>query len=212
MQLRRSGEKPIHGSPSLRASVPAARMGTERTIVAYFWDKSSKRYIENSKATVVAACQSRNLNTLLGVTKAQRDFPEHGFFTPKVDTPASRALRTMLSHDAEALTPEGRYDWARFLISLGVRTPERLRIMGAAEAKKAFDTVATRVKEAPEHERKVSEIIQQNMPMWQRNMRLKVAIDLSSDPVKVEKLVTMQWWLRRWTGKVLLIGDRPLLT
>ena len=69
------------------------RWSTSGRFVAYYWDDASNRPVENQKATVASACQIPDLNTFLGVPESQRDFPETGFFTPRVDTPAAAALR-----------------------------------------------------------------------------------------------------------------------
>jgi hypothetical protein len=66
---------------------------TNGKLYAYHWNDGAKRVIENDKASVASACQIRDLNAFFGVSKAQRDFPEVGFFTPKADTHAADALR-----------------------------------------------------------------------------------------------------------------------
>jgi hypothetical protein len=180
--------------------------------VAYYWDNASKKVIENDKAMVPSACQIPDLNTFFDVPKSQRDFPETRFFTPHVDTPAATAMSVMLRHGVRALTQEQRVDWARLLVSFGVRMPETLRDMGPIETKKAFDLVAATSKGPPEHERKVTALIQQNMRVFQRNFPLRAAIEISSDPTKLATVNGMQWWIRRWDRGAILIGDRPLLT
>jgi Protein of unknown function (DUF4238) len=188
------------------------RWSTDGRFVAYYWDDASKRAIENDKATVASACQIPDLNTFFGVSKSQRDFPESGFFTPHVDTPAAVALRVMLSDGVRALTSKQRIDWARLLVSFGVRMPETLRDMGPTETKKAFDLVETTAKGPPEDERKVSALVQQNLKTFQRNFPLQAAIEISLDPAKLAAVNGMQWWSRRWDRDAILIGDRPLLT
>jgi hypothetical protein len=84
--------------------------------------------------------------------------------------------------------------------------------MGPAEAAKAFELTKASAKGKPEERRKVDAIIQNNMRTLQRNMPLQAAIDISSDPEKLAKVASMQWWVRRWDQETILIGDRPLLT
>jgi hypothetical protein len=103
------------------------------------------------------------MNAYFGVHASQRDFPETGFFTPRVDTPAARTLQVMLKRGVRVLTREQRTDWARLLVSFGVRTPETLRDMGPRETKKAFALVEASVKGPPEAERRVSAIIRKSM-------------------------------------------------
>jgi hypothetical protein len=185
---------------------------TRGRFVSYYSEAASGRVIENAKATVVSACQIPDLNNYFGVHASQRDFPETGFFTPRIDTPAATALQAMLKRGIRALTPEQRTDWARLLISFGVRTPETLRDMGPRETKKAFVLVEASAKGPPEAERRVSAMIEQSMPTFQRNFPLNIAMDLSTDPEKLAAVNAMTWWIRRWPQSVILIGDRPLLT
>jgi hypothetical protein len=90
---------------------------TKGRLVAYYFEAASGKVIENAKAAVASACQIPDLNTYFGVHVSQRDFPETGFFTPLVDTPAALALQIMLKQGVRALRPEQRKDWARLLVS-----------------------------------------------------------------------------------------------
>jgi hypothetical protein len=185
---------------------------TKGRFVAYHFEPGAIRVIENANALVASACQIPNLNTYFGVGASQRDFPEVGFFTPRVDTSAAKALQTMLASGVRALTPEQRADWARLLVSFAVRTPEMLREMGPAETRKAFKLVEASAKGPPDDERKVTAIIAQNMPKFMRNFPLNAAMEICTDPVKLAKLTAMEWWIRRWPKSGILIGDRPVIT
>jgi len=185
---------------------------TNRKLYAYHWNDGAKGVIENNKASVASACQIRDLNAFFGVSKAQRDFPEVGFFTPMVDTPAADALRVLLAGGVRTLAPEQRIDWARLLVSFGVRTPETLREMGPAETEKAFTLVEAAAKGPPEDEAKVTKIIKKNINLFRRNFPLQAAMEISTDPTKLHALDRMTWWVRKWDRNVILIGDRPLLT
>jgi hypothetical protein len=121
-------------------------------------------------------------------------------------------LEVMLTHGVQALTHQQRVDWARLLISFGVRTPETLRQMGPAETRKAFKLVEAIAKGPPEAERQVTAIVNREMEKFTRNFPLNAAMDICTDPGKLAKLVHMQWWIRRWPRPTILIGDRPLLT
>jgi hypothetical protein len=188
------------------------RWSTSGRFVAYYWDDASNRPVENHKATVASACQIPDLNTFLGVPESQRDFPETSFFTPRVDTPAAVALRIMLEGGVGALTPRQRVDWARLLVSFGLRMPETLRDMGPTETKKAFHLVEAASRGRPEDERKVAALVRQNLRTFQRNFPLRAAIEISVHPAKLAAVNEMQWWVRRWDRSAILIGDRPLLT
>jgi Protein of unknown function (DUF4238) len=77
---------------------------TNGRFVAYYFEHASGKVVENAKATVASACQISDLNTYFGVHASQRDFPETGFFTPVVDTPAATALQVMLKGGVRALS------------------------------------------------------------------------------------------------------------
>jgi Protein of unknown function (DUF4238) len=185
---------------------------TNGRFVAYYFETASGKVIENGKAAVASACQIADLNTYFGVGTSQRDFPETGFFTPRVDTPAATALQVMLEKGVSALTSAQRMDWARLLVSFAVRTPETLREMGPRETKKAFELVKATAKGPPDAEHRVSALIQKNMRTFERNFPLNIAMDLSTDPEKLATVDHMTWWIRRWSRSKILIGDRPLLT
>jgi hypothetical protein len=180
--------------------------------VAYYFERNAVRVIENDKATVASACQIADLNVFFDVPKSQRDFPETKFFTPQVDTPASRALDVILKKGIRGLTIEQRSDWARLLVSFAVRTPETLREMGPQEVGKAFDIVQAAATGPPQDERRVTALIQANMQSFKRNFPLRAAMELSMDREKLRAVEAMTWWTRRWSRPVVLIGDRPLLT
>jgi hypothetical protein len=112
------------------------RWAVNGIFVGYYFESAFDKVTENAKATVASACQISDLNTYFGVHVSQSDFPETGFFTPRVDTPAASALRVMLARGVRALTPKQRMDWARLLVSFAVRTPETLREMGRKRRRK----------------------------------------------------------------------------
>jgi hypothetical protein len=160
-------------------------VGDQRPPHCLLFRAASGKVIENAKAAVTSACQIPDLNTYFGVHVSQRDFPETGFFTPCVDTPAANALQVMLKKGVRALKPEQRVDWARLLVSFAVRTPEALRELGPRETKKALALVEASAKGPPDAECKVSVLIQANMQKLERNFPLNIAMDLSTDPEKL---------------------------
>ena len=180
--------------------------------VSYYFQPAAAHVIENDKATVASACQIADLNVFFNVPRSQRDFPETKFFTPRVDTPAARALDVILKRGIRALTPEQCTDWARLLVSFAVRTPETLREMGPREVTKAFDLVEAAAKGPTQDEQRVTALIKTNMPRFKRNFPLHAAMELSTDPEKLAAVEAMTWWTRRWAQPSILIGDRPLLT
>jgi hypothetical protein len=185
---------------------------TNGKFYAYHWNDGAKRVLESDHASVASACQISDLNVFFGVRKEDRDFPEVGLFTPIVDTPAAKALAVLRASGVRALSPERRIDWARLLVSFGMRTPETLREMGPAETEKAFGLIEAAAKGHPADEARVTKIIGQNMDMFRRNFPLRAAMDISTDPAKLLDLNSMKWWIRKWDKDAILIGDRPLLS
>src|SRR5207245_10937666 len=132
-------------------------------------ETNCNKVVENAKAAVASACQIKDLNVLFDVHLSQRDFPETRFFTPRVDTPAATALK-MLETDDSKLTQVRRMDWARLIVSFGVRTPEALRDMGPKEAKKAFEVAKAMAEGDQGAERRVTALVGQNMRPFQRTI------------------------------------------
>jgi hypothetical protein len=189
------------------------RWATDGRFFAYHWSDAANRVIENARALVTSACMVRDLNTFFGVPRHDRDYPEVKFFTPKVDTPAANALDLMFKKGVGALSPQQRLDWARLLVSLGVRTPETLREMGPAHAKDAFKRIALSLSSRRSVAEKIlGEAISRRMRDIERNAPLEIAMDLTTDPAKLYEVAGMKWWLRRWDRDVIVIGDRPLVT
>jgi hypothetical protein len=179
---------------------------------AYFWSDEARRVIENDKALVSNACQIPNLNVFHNVPAGQREWLENDYFTPRVDTPASDALTKMLNYGVDSLSWRERCDWARLLVSFGVRTPETLRHLGPQRAREAIASLQTPPELASEEERSADHFISLNSPTFEHNWPRKAAANLSSDPGKLLAIADMKWWLRRWDRKTIIIGDRPLLS
>jgi DNA-binding transcriptional regulator WhiA len=77
-------------------------------------------------------------------------------------------------------------------------------VMPTPWAYKAFELVKANKKGTPEQERRVNTIIQNNMQTLQRNFPLQAAIDISQDKEKLEKVASLQWWVRRWPQPAIL--------
>jgi hypothetical protein len=121
-------------------------------------------------------------------------------------------LDVILKKGIRDLTTQQRVDWARLLVSFGVRTPETLQEMGPLEVTKAFDLLEAAATGPPQDERRVTAVIQGNMQRFKRNFPLHAAMELSVDRKKLCAVEAMTWWTRRWSRPAILIGDRPLLT
>jgi Protein of unknown function (DUF4238) len=164
-----------------------------------------------TRVSVASACQVDDLNAFFGAPAAHRHAPERDYFTPQIDTPAAGALKAIVDGGVKTLSPAQRYSWARFLVSLGVRTPETLRVMGPAEWRKGIAQAQARGHEGAPIEAILQKWFEDNKRALERNKPLEIAMDLSSDPTKIAPIKEMQWWARRFRGNSLLLSDRPLL-
>jgi hypothetical protein len=131
---------------------------------------------------------------------------------PKIDTPAADAHATLLANGVQALNPQQRMAWARFLISFGVRTPETLRTLGPQQYRRAMALDQSKPRESPEVETVVNALIASEMRALERNVPLQIAMELITDPNHFLTVANMHWWLRRFDSSCVLLGDRPLLS
>jgi hypothetical protein len=180
-------------------------------IVSYRWIDGAQKAHQNTQQSVADACQIANLNDYFGLPRDRRDFPEVGFFTPKIDTPASVAYNIVLRDGLSALTAAQCADWAGLLVSFAVRTPETLRTMGPDEWSKAAALVRSTRHQDADGEVVVDQILEAARDQLRRNIPLNVAMDLAADPEKRILLQNMTWWCRSSDRDNVLIGDRPLL-
>ena len=178
------------------------RWATNGQLVSYDWNPRARRVVEHPRTSVVNAGQLRGLNALYGVPREWQHAAEDQFFTPRVDTPADAALKSMLSGGVQMMTAAHREAWARFLVTFGLRTPETLREMGPTEFRRAMEIVWGLVPGSAKAGEMKSE---------ERNIPLFIAMDLGNDPKHRETVLAMHWWLERFDRRAILIGDRPLL-
>jgi hypothetical protein len=109
------------------------------------------------------------------------------------------------------LTAEQRTDWARFVVTFPVRTPETMRTMGPAEFRNAMEIARGNASGPPDLEDIVTGLLAKQMPANERNVPLKIAMELATDPEKLRAVSGMEWWLRRFDRHSVLLSDRPLL-
>ncbi len=187
------------------------RWATNGLLYSYRWNAAANRVSERPRTSVARACQIEDLNSFTGLVGPGRDAPEHEFFTPLVDTPAARACTVLLTQGVTGLTLKQREAWARLLISFAVRTPETLLSMGPAEFRKAMEIARVKITGPPDVDARATEFIKREMLSLERNVPIRVAMDLTSEPAKCDAVATMHWWLRRVPCNTILVGDRPLL-
>jgi hypothetical protein len=184
---------------------------TNGRLTSYQWIADSPKKVVIGSPTVRGSCQIEDLYAFYGLSVPARNAPEDEFFTPRVDTPAAGALRLLRSSGVAALASRHREAWARFIVSFGVRTPETMRSMGPAEFRNAMEIARGTAQGPPELEAIVTGLIARNMHALERNMPLKIAMELATDPAKLNAVGAMQSWLRRFDKNKLLVSDRPLL-
>ena len=185
------------------------RWASNGQLSAFSWNPNAQRVI-NDPVSVKNACQIRNLNAPYGVPRAQSNKVED-IFTQQIDTPAARALAVILSDGVDRLTDEQRISWARFIVAFAVRTPETLRKMGPIETRNGLEVARNRAKGPADSEAIVTKLIEENMSSIERNMPLGIAVELSLDMEKIYAVAAMDWWVRRFEKRKILLGDRPLL-
>lgn len=186
------------------------RWATNGQMVSYRWDVHRNDVREETKAGIHKHCAIRGLNNLWGVAHDETRMLE-AYFTEKIDTPSALVLEKMLRLGARALTPADRMVWAKFLVALPIRTPDVMLQHGHCEAGKALREAEEFGLASPEDHAIANSNIRQNTWKHRRNSPRRVAIDLIEDPSKFGPILEMRWSMRRWTKRVILIGDRPLL-
>ncbi|RYB05738.1 DUF4238 domain-containing protein [Lichenibacterium ramalinae] len=182
---------------------------TDGLLAGYSWHAKARRSVAN-RVTIPEACSREELNALRTVADDKRYDAETSF--TKIDTPAARALTTMLDAGVPALTPANRRAWAKFINSLPVRMPETLLHLGPEAFRRAVE-VHKHDKDGPEWVRPyVTARFLERVAEHALDAPVRAAMDLSMREDNVDTIATMAWWTRRFEGSRVLMGDRPLLT
>lgn len=159
-------------------------------------------------------CMLKDLYKYRSVSEGDPHSLETEFFAKKVDTPAAEALQVMLSGGVGALTSKQREAWSLFLVGLPARTPEAIETKGVEMVLSNIDSIDPSVYEArkrPEDPPKLAEWAQTHASAFIRDKSLEMHIRIQDDPVKIEKMLSANWWLRSFPDHELLLSDRPLL-
>jgi hypothetical protein len=188
------------------------KWATRGLFPGYYWDQELGRVIENRRCSVKSSCQIKDLNVFKNVKPEYREWLETDYLTPRVDSPAARVHVKMLTHDIQALTWQDQCDWARLLVAFGMRMPEMLLYHGPTRTRDALLSGQTPLDFASEDEQEADLYIQANMETLTHNMPRRAAAHLIEDPARWLEIISMEWWIRRWRRKIILIGDRPLMT
>jgi len=104
-----------------------ARWGNEKGEISTYSRKRGKIYVREYAPKSIAS--ERGLYALRGVAPDHCNAIERDYMAPEVDDPAAKALRVLLSDMKAGLPMDLRMAWVRFLMSLLVRLPSRLKTL-----------------------------------------------------------------------------------
>ena len=107
--------------------------------------KRGKLFVRDYAPKAIGA--ERGLYALKGVAPEHRNAIEREFMGPEVDDPAAKALTVLLSEVQPSFPLELRMAWVRFLMSLLVRLPNRLKQLKADAAETLIIEIAQRPEE-----------------------------------------------------------------
>ena len=188
------------------------RWAGDGRLFSYHWSNGTAEMRENRRASVQSACQVYVSGSTQHVSVSAGDASDQDFFTLHVDTPAADALDTMLRQGVPGLTGDQRSAWARLIASFESRTPEALRLLGAADLNNAKQFASAHGESTLSTQSVATKLLERERPVPERTRPVKMAMQLAADPSKISAVTAMEWWLRRFEGKAILFSDRPLLT
>jgi Protein of unknown function (DUF4238) len=183
------------------------RWASDGRLFSYHWSNGTAEMRENRRVSIQSASGSTQ-----HVSVSAGDASDQDFFALHVDAPAANALDTMLRQGVSGLTDDQRSAWARLITSFGARTPEALRLLGATDDRNVKQ-IASEPGE-PSHGTQLmgAGLLDRERPVPERTIPIKMAMQLAADPLKISVVAAMEWWLRLFEGKTILLSDRPLLT
>ena len=134
-----------------------------------------------------------------------------------IDNEAARVLRKMLIGDLLKLTERERIDWATFLMSLIVRTPDNIKFLNSEAPKKLKAILDAKpekygaISEAAGPPT-LSEFTEQVRPGLIENFGTLLIKDLTIDPELGNKILSMNWGCVSFSGQKdhLLLSDLPI--
>jgi hypothetical protein len=182
-------------------------------VVSYRWSPSAGTVLENSKTPVHAAGEVADLNACHGLpTTSHGGELEPEALVPQIDTPAERALRCMIEWGVADLPADLRTAWARLIATFAIRTPETLGALGAGEFRKVTE-MAPGIADLPPRLQAVGAALgARHSSAPERNVPPNPSLELASDRTSTSIVAAMDWWLRRFAGRTILLSDRPLLS
>jgi Protein of unknown function (DUF4238) len=155
------------------------------------------------------------LYTLLGYPPEDAQAIETVFMGPRVDEPASRALKILISHDCSGMADEMREWWTRFLMSMILRDPHSLKERSILARNLLKDTPLI----DPEYQRlrkntdppNAYEWVQKEHPRYFENIGKLFMTRLIINEKIGDHIINMRWGRIDLSASAvtLLTGDRP---
>lgn len=181
------------------------------------------RYYRPHTDVVASAIAPKNtgyedhLYTLRGVPPEQQQYLETEFFKP-VDSRAAVAHQLLLAGKLNQLTPEQRVDWARFMMSMQLRSPFSLSEVRALAEKNIKANLSTSdpeydaIKKAGDPET-IYEWTVRNQPLVIEEAYKRMLPRLIDHENLGHYLINMHWASQDLTyaTRSLLTGDRPFI-
>jgi len=168
------------------------------------------------KAKSVA--KEAGLYSLEGVSESERNKIERDFMGPIIDEPAADAHRAILTVGVRGLTDDQKLAWARFLVSLMVRTPDMVESLRT----KGREKLLSDLNESPDEYANVRggepaetlvDWAYQNIPHVFDNFGITVLPQVVDSELLNTGVLRGNWASIPVSGcrHNLLIGDRPLI-
>jgi hypothetical protein len=182
-------------------------------VVSYRWSPSAGTVLENSKTPVPAAGEIADVNGCHGLpTTSHAGELEPEALVRQVETPAERALRCMIEWGVADLPADLRAAWARLIATFAIWTPETPGAVGAGEFRKVAEIANGMADLPPQLGAVVAASGARHSSAPPRNVPPNPGLELASDQTSTAVVAAMDWWLRRFTGRTILLCDRPLLS
>jgi hypothetical protein len=188
------------------------RWASNGRVVSYRWSPSAGTVLENPKTSVLAAGEIADLNAFYGLPPPHAGAPEPEGLVPQIDAPAETALRCMIEWGVADLPADLRAAWARLLATFAIRTPETLGALGAGEFRKVMEVAHGKGGLPPPLDAVAGGLNARDPSAPDRNVPPNPALALACDRASTGIVAAMDWWLRRFTGRTILLSDRPLLS
>ena len=159
----------------------------------------------------------RGLYQLDGYSPEKKNLIEKEFMAATVDDPAAQAMTILIARDNSKLTPERRYNWTRFVLSLVVRNPEKLQEISRDAAKGLSKTLSVEPEQYASLRSEgdpptLSEGVEQYAPAVISNYGKQILPGIITHRNSNNEIAQMRWWTVSITNGFpdLLTGDRPV--